>query len=200
MTTHRIAARLAPHLAIGAVLLLLTALPATAADGTGDWRTTFDLVMRWVNFLVLAAVLVKFTRLPLKSFLAGKQAEVGRQIDALESEKAQVVRQIEENRRQLENSRERLAELNNKIVAQGEKNRLAIIAAAEHESGLMLTAAKLRIENRINDARKALHAELVDAAVDLALQRLPENITDRDNDTFVDVFLKSVSTSKKVNG
>jgi hypothetical protein len=37
-------------------------------------RATWDLTMRWVNFLILAVVIVKYSKQPLISFLKGKQA------------------------------------------------------------------------------------------------------------------------------
>ena len=53
----------------------------------------------------------------------------------------------------------------------------------------MLAETQKRVENQILEAKKRLKAELVDAAVELALQQLPKEITSEDNQKFLDRFL-----------
>jgi len=176
------------------LMLHLLSTVAFAADSSGDWRPTFDLVMRWANFLILAFLLIKFSRLPIKSFLAGKKADIATDIEQLESDKDKMLLKIDESRKQIENSKERLSQLKKTIIAQGEKNKIQIIADAERESQILLQSAKQKIESRISDAREALKAELVDEAIALATKKLPETITDQENQKFIDAFIeKAVS-------
>lgn len=177
-----------------AVLVHLLSPEALAADSSGDWRPVFDLVMRWVNFLILAFLLIKFSKLPLKNFLAGKKEKIAEEIDRLETAKNDVLAQIEDHRTQIENSRERLEQLRKTIVAQGEKNKLKIIADAKNESKIMLASAKKKIESRISDARDTIKAELVDDAIALAMQRLPEAITEQDKQKFIDAFIQGAAS------
>ena len=100
------------------ILLHLSASEVLAADNSGDWRPIFDLVMRWVNFLILAFLLIKFSRAPIKKFLAGKQRDIADEIDGLEAEKEEILRQIDDCKKQLENSQNRLSDLKKNIVAQ----------------------------------------------------------------------------------
>jgi len=172
----------------------LSATEALAADGAQDWRPVFDLVMRWVNFLILAFLLIKFSRLPIKSFLAGKKEEVARIIEELESDKKQMLLKIDESRRQIDNSKERLSRLKKTIIAQGEKNKIKIIADAERESKILLESAKQKIESRISDARRAIKIEMIDEAIALAMQQLPEKITDQDNQKFIEVYIENAAT------
>jgi F-type H+-transporting ATPase subunit b len=168
------------------VFLHLSAYDVLAADSSGDWRPIFDLVMRWVNFLILAFLLIKFSRAPIKKFLDGKKQEIADAIGELEGAK--------ENILHLENSQERLTELKKKIVAQGEKNKQNIIAEAELESKIMLKSAKQKMDSRIVEARHMLKMELVDSAIALALERLPGKITEEDNRKFIDAFISSASS------
>ena len=69
MRSLKITAIVCVHLTISLIVLHLGSFDAQAADGTGDWRPVFDLVMRWVNFLILAFLLIKFSRVPIKNFL-----------------------------------------------------------------------------------------------------------------------------------
>ena len=177
------------------IMLHLSSFEALAADSANDWRPMFDLVMRWVNFLILAFLLIKFSRLPIKSFLAGKKEEVALEIEALESDKTQMLLKIDESRKQIENSKERLSQLKKTIIAQGEKNKLKIIKDAEQESKIILESAKQKIASRISEAREVIKLEMVDEAIALAMQMLPENITDQDNQKFINAFLESAASN-----
>ena len=176
------------------IMLHLSAFEVLAADNSGDWRPIFDLVMRWVNFLILAFVLIKFSRAPIKKFLDGKQQDIADEIGGLESEKEEMLRQIDDSKKQLENSRDRLSDLKKRIVARGEKNRQMIIEAAEQESKILLKSAQQKINNRIVEARRELKTEIVDAAIALATKLLPEKITEEDNQKFIDAFMSSAAS------
>lgn len=175
-------------------ILHLSAFEVLAAENSGDWRPMFDLVMRWFNFLLLAFLLVKFSRAPIKKFLADKKQDIADEIDGLEAEKEEMLGQIAASKIQIENSQARLSELKKRIIAQGEKNRLQIIEEAEQESKMMLRGAKQKIDNRIVEARQVLKSELVDAAFDMAIQKLPEKITDEDNQKLIDVFVSRAAS------
>ena len=103
--------------------------------------------------------------------------------------------EIDEHRKQIENSKERLSQLKKTIIAQGEKNQLKIIADAERESKILLESAKQKIESRIGDARALLKAELVDEAVAIAMHKLPQTITDQENQKFIDQFIETAAST-----
>ena len=176
------------------IMLHLSAFDVLAAENSGGWRPIFDLAMRWINFLILAFLIIKFSRVPIKKFLAGKKQDIADEIGGLEAEKEEILRQIDESKNQLENSRERLAVLKKRIVTQGEKNRQRIIDEAEQESKMMLKSAKQKVDSRIVEARQSLKSELVDSAITLATKLLPEKITEEDNQKFIDAFMSSASS------
>lgn len=176
------------------IILHLTAFEVLAAENPGDWRPTFDLVMRWFNFLLLAFLLIKFSRAPIKKFLADKKQDIADEIDGLEADKKEMLGQIAASKKQIENSQARLSELKKRIVAQGEKNRLQIIEEAEQESKMMLKGAKQKIDSRIVEARQVLKSELIDAAFDMAIKKLPEKITAEDDQKFIEAFMSSAAS------
>jgi F-type H+-transporting ATPase subunit b len=175
-------------------MLHLMAFEVFAADDAGGWRSTFDLVMRWVNFLILAVLLVKLGRVPVKTFLESKKQDISDQITGLEKEKKKMIRQIDESEREFENNKERLSALKKRIIAEGEKNKQKIIEEAEQESKILLANAKRKIDGRIMEAREALKMELIDNAVTLAMEKLPERITEEVNQRLIDVFISNASS------
>jgi F-type H+-transporting ATPase subunit b len=174
-----------------AALAITAVVPvdALAAGESGDWRPVFDLVMRWVNFLLLAFVIFKFSRTPIKSFLENRKQEISSGIKALEAEKEKIVADIERNRQKLADSRERLNQLKKRIISEGERNKQKIIRDAENESKLMLESAGQKINSRIHGAQVALRAELVDLATRMAMEKLPSEVTEQDNQKYIDAFL-----------
>jgi F-type H+-transporting ATPase subunit b len=150
--------------------------------------------MRWVNFLILAFVLIKFSRAPIKKFLDGKHQDIADEIGGLEAEKEEALSQIDNYKNQLEDSQKRLSDLKIRIVALGKKNKQLIIEAAEQESKILLQSAQQKINSRIVEARQELKSEIIDAAVALALKLLPEKITEEDNQKFIDAFMSSAAS------
>lgn len=176
------------------VMLHLSSIEALAAESDQNWRPVFDLAMRWINFLILAFLLIKFSRIPIKSFLAGKKEEIASVIGELESDKERMLQKIDESRRQIDNSKERLSRIKETIIAQGEKNKAKIIEDAERESKILLESAKQKIESRIADARTVIKIEMIDEAIALAMQQLPDKITDQDNQRFIDAYIENAAT------
>jgi F-type H+-transporting ATPase subunit b len=164
---------------------------ALAADSGDSWRPLFDQVMRWLNFGILAFLLIKFSRVPIKNFFKGRQEEMAREIKVLEEEKQKALREIEENLKLLEDSGSRFETLKERIVAQGEKNKQKIIEDAKQESKLLLEGARRKIDNQVLEARNRLKTELVDSAIAIAMDRLPVEMTPEDNQKWVDNFLSS---------
>jgi F-type H+-transporting ATPase subunit b len=150
--------------------------------------------MRWLNFVILAFLLIKFSRVPIKTFFKTRKEEMVREIKALEDEKQKALVEIDENLKLLEDSGVRFDTLKERIVAQGEKNKQQIIEDARQESKVLLESAKQKIDNQIMEARNKLKTELIDSAITIATQRLPAEMTAEDNQKWVDKFLSSAST------
>lgn len=162
---------------------------ALAAEGSGGWRSTYDLVMRWVNFAILAFVIVKFARLPLKNFLSGKGQEISLQIRRLEDEKNQLVQRVRQAENELEDSTGRVLEIKERIVQSGERRKQEILAEAHQESQIIMENAKRKIEGRLLQAQSVLRAEMIDAAADLALEKLPGMVTAEDNQKLLQSYM-----------
>jgi F-type H+-transporting ATPase subunit b len=162
-----------------------------AAETTADWRPTYDIVMRWVNFLILAFVLVKFGRKPLKEMLTGKKLEISIEIKKLEDAKAKLDAKVRETQQQLEDSSARFESIKERVIKMGERQKQEIIDNARQESQIILDSAQRKIEGRILRAKNTLRSDMVDAAVELAMQRLPEQVTAEDDRKWIEQYLNS---------
>ena len=179
------------YIIIGLLGLHLFGPEALAADNTDGWRPVFDLAMRWVNFGILAFLLIKFTRTPVIDFFQSRKKELSREIEKLEKEKEKMLQNIDENLKMLEESSVRFEELKERIIAQGEKNKQKLIEDAQQESRILMEGAKQKIENRFIMAKSAFKSELIDSAIAIAMNRLPNELTSKDNQKWVDDFIAS---------
>ena len=171
--------------------MLLIASPALGAE-TPEWRPIYDLVMRWVNFLIIVGVLIKFGRSPIKNFLQRKKTEIALELEKVEQKKEETVSAIENTRRHLEESSQRLQSLHERILKQGEAQKAQIIAQAQEQSRRMMMESKRKIEGQLRQAKETFRAELVDLAFQRALERLPREISKEDNQKIVFRYLQEM--------
>jgi len=166
---------------------------ALAADPGGNWRQTYDTVMMWVNFIILVALLVKFLRQPLRNFLDKQRDAVKDTLDRLEAEKSRIKEEIQALKGVLEERKEKATDLHQRIVAQGENERRHIIETARQEAERRFVKARQLIDARYREACQALRNEMVDAAIDLAMQEFSKHMTPALEQSLTDRFLKTVA-------
>jgi F-type H+-transporting ATPase subunit b len=164
---------------------------AMAAENAGNWRPIYDLVLRWLNFGIIVFVFIKYGKTPLMNFLQGRKKKIAREIERVEQKKEKAADKIKEIQKVIDESEVRFAKLRKRIVQQGERKKQETIESAQQQSRMMIDDAKRRIDNQFDQAKSAFKAKLIDAAIELAMQRLPQEITDEDNDKFTDQFMAS---------
>lgn len=166
----------------GAVFLALVVPGAWGAEPGGFTRQDWDAIMRYVNFAILAALVIKFAQRPIANFLKDKKDEVGREILQLEEDKRRVEGETREIQVQLDAGRERLVLIKEKIIAEGQGRKEQLIAQAQEEARVLLERTRHKIESRIRDAQELLRGELVDMAADMAASKLTAVVTPADHE------------------
>ncbi len=182
----------------GYLLSVLTALivccpDALAADNPDDWRPLFDLIMRWLNFAIIAVVLFKFARKPIKDFLANRREEIDYQIKKYEQQKEAAAEKVQEATNILNESTDRFEQIKERIIKDGERKKQQIIEKAQEESRMLLEGAQRKIRNQIVEARTLIRSELIDSAIALAEKRLPDEITSADEQKLIEHYMKSTT-------
>ena len=182
----------------GVTTLLLTlhlfGYGAFAAEESSGWRSTYDQILLWINFGIIVFVLNKYAKTPLLNFLKGQKDKLAKEIKKLEDKKEDVAEKVKETQRALDESEVRFKDLKERIVQQGERKKQDIIESAKSQSRTMLEDANRKIDSYILSSKNVFKAELIDAAIELAMERLPKEITDEDNEQFIAQYLSSAST------
>jgi F-type H+-transporting ATPase subunit b len=165
---------------------------AFAAEKASTWRPTYDLIFRWINFGIIVFLVVKYGKTPIMNFLRGQKEKLAQELKRLEDKKQGVSENIEETLKTIDESEVRFAELKERIVRQGEKKKEAIIQTAQNQSKTMLEDAKRRIDTHFMQAKNKFRAEMIDRAIDLAMERLSKEITAEDNEKLTIEYLTLV--------
>ncbi len=156
---------------------------------TNFTRATWDLVMRWVNFLILVAVIVKYARTPLIAFLKGKRAETAHMIEEIEGKKRLAEEKIKERQIELQASKDRLKLIQDRIISEGQRQKEKMIAAAQQESRMMLETAHTKISGQIRDAHQTIRSELIELATEKAMEKMPQMLTKEDHDQMIRLWM-----------
>lgn len=180
-------------LVCGFVLAATVQVMAAEGEGGADWRPTYDIIMKWVNFIILVAVFIKYAYRPLKNFLSDKREEIALQIDSMTEEKNRLQQRIREAQTEMEESAVRLEEVKERIVQMGERRKQEIIDDARQQGQMIIESAKQKMEGRVIRARNRLRAEIVDAAAEMALENLPRLVTEEDQHNLLDQFMAKVA-------
>jgi F-type H+-transporting ATPase subunit b len=178
----------------GILSLHLLSIDGYAGEGSSNWRPTYDLIMRWINLGIIVFVVYKYARKPFMNFLRGRKEKVAEEIEALETRKEEMVAKINQTQKDVEESDVRFEELKERIIRQGERKKAEIIESAQNHSKMMLEDAKRRISTHFLHAKNEFRTELIDRAMDMAMERLPKEINSEDNDKFTRLFLESSFT------
>jgi F-type H+-transporting ATPase subunit b len=165
---------------------------AFAAEKASTWRPTYDLIFRWINFGIIVFLVVKYGKTPIMNFLRGQKEKLAQEIKRLEDKKQGISANIEETLKTIDESEVRFAELKERIVRQGEKKKEVIIQTAQNQSKTMLEDAKRRIDAHFIQAKNKFRAEMIDRAIDLAMERLTKEITTEDNEKLTIEYLTLV--------
>ena len=173
--------------------LCLMALPAAALAADPQWRPTYDVAMRWVNFIILVAVIVKYAREPLKDFLKLQKSDIVSEIGELETEKARIISEIKSVKKKGAENRIRFQELKDRLIAQGETRKQQIVEQARQQSQIMLEETRRKMDNRITQAKAGLKMELLDMAIDQATIKLPDIMTAGDTQQLLDDYMRSLN-------
>jgi F-type H+-transporting ATPase subunit b len=177
-------------------LFLVGAAWASEAGGHGhggiDPAKLPDLLWRTVNFVIFAGILYKLAAKPIKTFFAGRKAEISTELQDLETEKIKVQRALKEAKAQLAAVAAERDGIIQQYIAEGEAEKAKIIEKAEQTAQRLKDMAVMTIEGETKKAAAELKKEIVETAVKLSEQIIKEKIVPEDQQRLVDDYLAKV--------
>lgn len=172
--------------------------PAIAfASGAGSGGEHGGSVMEWVwrllNFGVLVFVLVKFLNKPLRDFLEQRKALIERSIIEAQEAKNLARKALAEVEERLTLKEKEIEDILSSAKARGEKEKERLIEEGEKMKVKILEQAKSNIDYEVKRAKEAIKAEAVEAAVQMAEEKIKGKMTKEDQERLLQESLTLLS-------
>ena len=178
--------------------LALSAFAAEERQVTRRVKRTWMKIWEVLNFLILAFLVFKLLRDPVKNFFQGRTEMLRQKIAEAEGASIEAERELKEVESRFEMLDEEIQRLQQTITEQGERGRDKIISDAEQTAEYMLEKAKFESEMMMREAKIRLRREVTNEAVRLAEESIKKEIGKKDQERLVDEYLqdlKQVATS-----
>lgn len=150
------------------------------------------LIWPVANFVVLAFLLNKFLRAPLTEYLTGRSTQIRKDLVEAAALSASATAQLAEVDRKMKALPSELDALKKRGVEEiaAEEDRIASAAAADRQR--LLTQTRREIELRLQTAQRTLSDHAATLALQLAEQRLRQDMSAADHARLVDRYVQQV--------
>lgn len=165
---------------------------ASGATHEVELESGFTLLMRFVNFALLAGLLYYFLRRPIKNFLDQRQQGVKEALEEAQKATEEAQARYKEMERRLAQAQKEMEELRQMIIEQGHREKERILARARAEAEKIRRQAEIAAEQEFKKAQALLRREAVELATRLAETILRQRLTASDHKRLVDDYLENV--------
>jgi F-type H+-transporting ATPase subunit b len=174
--------------------MALWLLPAIlwAAETHHAVETPFTLLMRAINFFLLAALLVWLLKKPVTDFLNQRQQKVRESLEEAERAGEEAEARYREVQQKLEKAESEMDELRRMLIDQGRREKEKILANAQKEAEKIRRQAALTAEQELKKARFMLRQEAVELAGQIATSILQDRIADKDHDALIRDYVEKL--------
>lgn len=159
---------------------------AEAITFVGDW------LPRLINFAIIAAVLVYFTRKPMRDFFANRSKEIAKAMQESKEARERAVAALTEMEQKIKDLEAEAGRLIADAETRGEKDRQALVEEGRKTAEEIQAQVKEGIEIEVQKAKSALAVEASLLSIDLAEGRIREKISGDDHQRIVKEYISKV--------
>jgi F-type H+-transporting ATPase subunit b len=174
----------------GIINLLLT---SASEHGGFEWRFVMEHA---VNLIILLGVLIYFLKASVRTFLVERRGTIGHEIDVAQKTINEAKSKYEEYAKKLREIETEINLLGNTLHMEGESERDEILKQAGVVSQNIRKEAKEIIALQTERARREIQTEVVNLALDKAIEVLKRSMVDSDKERFVHEFTKNIEEQK----
>lgn len=180
----------------------------TALDGDFDtslehlakakkpWRRWWDRIWRILNFLILATLLVKLLREPVKKFFADQRRDREEELADLERLRAEAEAEYQRVEDKLAGLSREIDELKAQFAERAERMKDETLEQARFEADLILRKAQSAAEARFWVSRERLRTEIIDLAAAEAERIVTRAITADDHRRMIEDYLTGLKVGQ----
>jgi F-type H+-transporting ATPase subunit b len=194
MTTN-VLKKLAPFLyGLFGVVQSSLALAQEEAGHGGEEAMTFvgDWLPRLVNFAIITAVVVYFTKKPVRDFFKNRSAEIAKAMQESKETRERAVAALSEMERKIKELEVETSRLIADAQARGEKDKRALVEEGKKAAQDIKAQAKQGINLEVMKAKAALATEAAILSLDLAEGKIKDKIDRQDQDRIVKEYISKV--------
>jgi F-type H+-transporting ATPase subunit b len=175
------------------VLFFCVALSAHAAEeGRGSATDRANEIFKWINFAIVAAVLIWLFAKKLPAWFRGNADKISSAITKANAAKEEAEQQVREAESKLANLKQEIAALQAAAKREAAEEGERICVLAESDAKKVGIAAQAEIDAAERAARLELKALAASLAVDGAESLLAKQLTPAAQESLVDTFVKSL--------
>lgn len=171
---------------------LFTATAFAAEGGEHGGSSMMEWVWRILNFLILVVILVKFLNKPLKDYLRQRRELIEKSIKEAQEAKEIAMKALAEVEERLKVKDKEIEEIISSARSSGEREKERLIEEGEKLKVKILEQAKTNIEYELKKAKETIKAEAVEAAMELAEEKIKTRMTKDDQERLLQESLKSL--------
>jgi F-type H+-transporting ATPase subunit b len=179
---------------VTALGIILVAVVAWASGEGGEHAADhkaemIDFGWRILNFVILLFILYKLMWKKIAVFFSGRREEIKASLEEAAVVKADAEKKFKEYDEKIKKAEEEIQNISAMIKAQGEEEKVRIIADAGRAAEKMKEDAKARMENELKKAKNELRQEASELAVQMAEDILKKKVTKEDHENMVREYL-----------
>jgi F-type H+-transporting ATPase subunit b len=178
--------------AAGALFFCVLQSAYAAEEGRGSAADDANEVFKWINFAIVAAVLIWFFAKKLPVWFRGNADKISSAITKATTAKEEADRQVAEAEAKLANLKQEVTALQAAAKREAAEEGERIRALAESDAKKVGLAAQAEIDAAERAARLELKALAASLAVDGAESLLAKQLTPAAQESLVDAFVKSL--------
>lgn len=174
----------------GLVCALVVAGPeplwAASPEGGGLINLDKSLIVQWVNFLILLAILWRLLYRPFLAKMEERATAIKKALEESQLARAEAARLQDENAARLRQAHAEAAAIQQQALQEAGEQQRRLVEAARAEAQRLAEAAKAQIEADIRRAREELRREVAELATAAAEKLIRTSLRDDDHRRIVD--------------
>ena len=173
-------------------LMLFAATPLFASEGAATDVGWGPAIAKFINFAILAAAVVYFSRGPVGDYLRTRSTTIRKDLVDSKALRADAERQLAGVRQRLSLLPGELVEMKRRGEAELAAEKVRLAEATTHERQRLLEQTRREIELQSRLARRDLVQHSVELSMSIARTRIQKDITPEDQARLIDRYASGV--------
>jgi F-type H+-transporting ATPase subunit b len=153
------------------------------------------LTLQLLNFGVLLFLLIKFGGKAINNGLRARHEQLKSDLEEAARLKAAAETRFKEQEQRLANLESELEEMRRSILAEAQREKARIIAAAEERARRVQEETRFQLDQQVKDAEQRFRAEVAQAALKVADELLRRSVSSSDEQRLAQSFVADLAAT-----